>query len=282
MAKLVETCTKAIFYCSSALCQEEFLTIIATVERRHLFQASSGMRELYNTFTLVKERAGEVIHTLVNRVIYNKNNCQIWTLSPSDADFSLFLQNVARLLPSNNETKRRIRPLTPNNAAVVLLVTFNETAVLLGSDLDRKGWLRILDSSVRPRRKASVFKVPHHGSQNAHEDRIWEELLNNTPIALLTPWRRGSGALPTREDVLRILGLADQAYITTTNSRNLFSKSRRVRDSAVGKTIDNAKATLRSVNLSLGKIRLRRHKESQDEWDIETFGNACDLRDYIV
>ena len=197
MAKLVETCTKAKFYCSSALCQEEFLTIIATVERRHLFQASSGMRELYNTFTLVKDRAGEVIHTLVDRVIYNKNNCQIWTLSPSDADFNLFLQNVTRLLPSNNETKRRIRPLTPNNAAVVLLVTFKETAVLLGSDLDRKGWLRILDSSVRPRRKASVFKVPHHGSQNSHEDRIWEELLINSPIALLTPWRRGGGALPT-------------------------------------------------------------------------------------
>ena len=247
-----------------------------------MFQASSGMRELYNTFTLVKDRAGEVSHTIVNRVIYNKNNCQIWTLSPSDADFRLFLQNVTRLLPSNNETKRRISPLTPNNVAVVLLVMFNETAVLLGSDLDRKGWLRILDSSVRPRRKASVFKVPHHGSQNSHEDRIWEELLNDTPIALLTPWRRGSGALPTRKDVSRILGLADQAYITTTNSRNLFSKSRRVRVSAVGRTIDNAKATLRSVNFSLGKIRLRKHKESEDEWDIETFGNACDLRDYNV
>ena len=239
------------------------------------------MRELYNTFTLVKDRAGEVIHTLVDRVIYNKNNCQIWTLSPSDADFNLFLQNVTRLLPSNNETKRRIRPLTPNNAAVVLLVTFKETAVLLGSDLDRKGWLRILDSSVRPRRKASVFKVPHHGSQNSHEDRIWEELLINSPIALLTPWRRGGGELPTNVDVLRILELADKAYITTQSS-NLFSKPRRVRVSAVGRTIDNAKATLRSVNFSLGKIRLRKHKESQGEWDIETFGNACDLRDYNV
>ena len=38
--------------------------------------------------------------------------------------------------------------------------------------------------------KASVFKVPHHGSENAQVDRVWCEMLQERPIAVLTPWRK--------------------------------------------------------------------------------------------
>ena len=253
--------------------------MIAAVEGRNMSTTGSGMRELYSTFELLKNRPGKLKRALVDRVIYNKNNCQIWSLSPSDSDFGLFLQNVGQLLPSDNETKRRIQPLTPNKAAVVLLIMINKTAVLLGSDLERPGWLQILGADGRPNCKASVLKVSHHGSKNAHEDRIWKELLNKTPIALLTPWQRGGRELPTKGDVLRIRQLADKAYITA-RSRSLFSKAKRTRDRAVERTIQNTGAMLRSVNLSPGKIRLRKIKDSQTQWSIETFGKACDLKDY--
>ena len=253
--------------------------MIAAVEGRHMSKTGSGMRELYATFELLKNRPGKLKHALADRIIYNKNNCQIWLLSPSDSDFSLYLQNVGQLIPLDNETKRRIQPLTPNKAAVVLLIMINKTAVLLGSDLERSGWLQILEADGRPNCKASVYKVSHHGSKNAHEDRIWKELLNKTPIALLTPWQRGGRELPTKGDVLRILQLADKAYITTT-SRSYFSKAKRTRDRAVERTIQNTGARLRRVNLSPGKIRLRKTRDLQTQWSIETFGKACELKDY--
>lgn len=279
MANLVETCNEATFCCSSALCEEEFLTMIAAVEGRHMSKTGSGMREFYTTFELLKNRPNKLKRALVDRVIYNKNNCQIWSLSPSDLDFSLFLQNVGQLIPSDNETKRRIQPLSPNRAAVVLLILINETAVLLGSDLERPGWLQVLEADGRPNCRASVFKVAHHGSKNAHEIRIWKELLNKTPIALLTPWQRGGKELPSKEDISRILQLADKAYITST-SQSFVSKPKRTRDRAVERTIQNSGAVLKSVNLSPGKIRLRKISDSQTLWSIETFGKACELKDY--
>lgn len=253
--------------------------MIAAVEGRHMSKTGSGMRELYTTFELLKNRPNKLKRALVDRVIYNKNNCQIWSLSPSDLDFSLFLQNVGQLIPSDNETKRRIQPLSPNKAAVVLLILINETAVLLGSDLERPGWLQILEADGRSNCRASVFKVAHHGSKNAHEIRIWKELLNKTPIALLTPWQRGGKELPSQEDISRILQLADKAYITST-SQSFFSKPKRTRDRAVERTIQNSGAVLKSVNLSPGKIRLRKTSDSQTLWSIETFGKACELKDY--
>lgn len=281
MSELVEACTKAVFCCSAALCEEEFLTMIAAVEGRHLSKTGSGMRELYSTFELLKNRPHKLKRALVDRIIYNKNNCQIWSLSPSDSDFSLFLQNIGQLLPPENQTKRRIQPLSPNKAAVVLLIKVNTTAVLLGSDLERPGWLQILEADGRPNCRASVFKVAHHGSKNAHEIRVWKELLNSTPIALLTPWQRGGRELPSKEDISRILQLANKAYITTT-SQSFFSKPKRTRDRAVERTIQNAGVVLKSINLSPGKIRLRKTRDTQAQWSIETFGKACELKDYYM
>ena len=279
MGKLVETCSEANFCCSAALCEKEFLAMIGAVENRPMLTTSSGMQELYQVFSLLHEKSAKPIHALANRRIFNQYDCEIWSLSPSDSEFKLFLQKVGQLIPSVGETKRHIPTLTPKQAAVVLLFIINKTAVLLGSDMERSGWLQILEADERPNCEASVFKIPHHGSKNAHVDRVWRELLKKEPIALLTPWRLGGRELPTEEDASRILSLTSKAYITTS-SRNSVRKSNKMRVRAVEKTIKETGATLRSVYLSPGKIRLRKTEASQSEWKIETFGKACDLKDF--
>ena len=216
---------------------------------------------------------------IANSRIYNQNNCEIWSLSPSQSDFDLFRQKVGQLLPQEGETKRQIPTITPNKVAVVLLMMINETAILLGSDLERPGWLQILNSAERPNSKASVFKIPHHGSKNAHVDRVWNEMLKKKPTALLTPWRLCGRELPTETDVSRILSLADSSYITSAR-QSIISKPIRDRDRSVERTIRETGANLRYLNSSPGKIRLRKTVGLHNEWNVEVFGMACDLKDY--
>ena len=148
--------------------------------------------------------------------------------------------------------------------------------ILLGSDLEGRGWLDILAAHERPNCKASVFKVPHHGSQNAHEDRVWSEMLHSEPIAVLTPWRKGVRSLPTKGDVKRILSFTRKAYATAPFDVS-SSKPARRRNRTVEKTIREASKRISHVAPSPGMIRLRRRFGSQLDWDIETFAPACRL-----
>ena len=205
MSELVEVCDKAIFSCGAALGKEEFLAALAALEERPATATGSGLRELHKVFSLLAERSATCKYAVSNRLIYSEGDCMIWSLSPSDRAFNAFLQQIGQLVPKGYEAKRRIPPLRPNDAAVVMLVSISNTSILLEADLERRGWLEVLDDHTELNAKPSVFKVPHHGSQNAHEDRIWNELLAKDPIAAVMPWRRGGKELPTQCDARRML-----------------------------------------------------------------------------
>jgi hypothetical protein len=53
--------------------------------------------------------------------------------------------------------------------------SIGDIALLLGADLEETGeedtgWSVIVASTERPHGKASIFKIPHHGSETAHHD----------------------------------------------------------------------------------------------------------------
>ena len=279
MGKLVEVCRNATFCCASALCKQEFLAAVGTTARYPMSKVSSGMQELHKVLSLLQQRSSTPVYAIANRPIFSRDGCEVWALSPFDEEFDTFLQQVGRLIPREGEIKRRIPSLRPNKVAVVLLVKVGETIVLLGSDLEGQGWLKMLDVDERPNGKASVFKIPHHGSQNAHEDRVWNEMLHSEPVAALTPWRRGGQELPTRSDVERILSFTGKAYVTAAN-RHLAIRSIPGRNSAVRRTMQETGVRIRRVGISPGVIRLRKRFGAPIDWDIETFGSACHLADY--
>ena len=279
MGELVEVCDEAIFCCASALCTPEFLTSMDAIASRPMSQVGSGMQELYKVRSLLEERFSKPVFAIANRRIFSRNSCEIWSLSPFDKEVDAFLQGIDRLRPQERETKRRTPTLIPNKVAVVLLIKIDNTAVLLGSDLEKGGWLEVLGTSERPSSKASVFKVPHHGSQNAHEDRVWNEMLHSDPIAALSPWRIGGRSLPTESDVKRILSFTRKAYATAP--RDISSRRpARNRNRTVVKTIREVSKRISRIAQPPGMVRLRREFGSQTDWNIETFGSACQLADY--
>ena len=279
MGEVVEVCDKAAFCCASALGAEEFLAALAALERRPAMPAGSGLRELYKVFSLLAKRSSTCTYAISNRLIFDRDDCMIWSLTPSDRAFNAFLQQAGSLLPRELEAKRRIPALTPNEAAVVLLVRVSDTTILLGADLERRGWLEVLDTYRDSNRTSSAFKVPHHGSQDAHEDRVWNEILTSDPVAVLTPWRRGGRRLPTENDLHRILSFTSRAYVTTSRTDVVDTPVRR-KSNTVERSIRETGARIRTVNLSDGMIRLRKRVSSLADWNIERFGSACSLTDY--
>ncbi len=275
MGKLVEVCDKATFCCASVLGANEFLAAVGAMASHPMSKTGSGMQELYKVFSLLATRSSEPVFAIANRRIFNRDGCEIWSLSPFDKEFGLFLQEIDHLRPQERETKRRTRTLKPNKIAVVLLIKIEDAVILLGSDLEGPGWLEILEAHERPNCKASVFKIPHHGSQNAHEDSVWSEMLHSEPIAALTPWNKGGQSLPTRNDVNRILSFTRKAY-ATASSDFPSRKPIRKRNRTVERTIRETSKRIRHVAPPPGMIRLRREFGAQD-WGIETFAPAYQL-----
>ncbi len=279
MAQLVEHCTRATFCCASALAQMEFLAAVRAMEGRHLSSAGSGVRQMHEVFSRLGQRiSGQTPRlALANRRIFDQGGCEIWSLSPNDRNYAAFIRTIGSLMPTEGQSKRRVPDPSPNEVAVVLWVRIENIVVLLGSDLERPGWIEILQSAERPTSKASAFKVPHHGSKNAHHPVVWTRMLEPNPFAVLTPWRRGGHALPTQSDVERILSCTPNAYATARES--LSAKATIRRPKMVDRTMGESGIKLRRLAMSSDAIRLRRPLDGRTGWNVQKFGSACHLND---
>ena len=113
---------------------------------------------------------------------------------------------------------RRAVPTESNDHSVALWVLVSTDQILLGADLEetadpRAGWPAVIRSNNRPQGRASVYKVPHHGSKNGHNPLVWSEMLSGDPHAILTPWNR-SKKLPAADDLVRLRGLSNNVHLT--------------------------------------------------------------------
>ena len=277
MATIVEVCREANFCCANTLINGEFLATIDALEGRHLTERGSGVREIYRVFKWLESKSSRPRFASANTRIHLRGPCEIWSLSPGNTAFEGFLKSVGALLPRQGQAKTRIPSISPNDFSVVLWIAIEDVAVLLGSDLERAGWIEILDSEERPAGGASMFKVPHHGSEGADEPDVWKQMLSRDPYALLAPWRRGNRLLPTTRDVERILSYTRNAYTSANPER--ISRSRKYANRMVNRTIRSTGIRLRQLEMSPGAIRLRRRISSGSNWNVETFGAACHLND---
>ena len=276
MARLVDTCRGARFCCASVLRDEEFLTAVRALEARHVGTCGSGLREMYGTFSRLREVGTTPQLALANRRVFATGTCQVWSLAPADDVFVTFLRRLGQLLPEAGRAEIRIPSLSPNQVAVVLWIAVGDVAVLLGSDLEQRGWLTVLQSGERPTGPASVFKVPHHGGESAHEPGVWERMLDPEPVAVLTPWQRGGRVLPNRRDIERILSCTSSAYLTATTDST--GQARR-RSALVERTIRQSGIKFRRTPRP-NAIRLRRRIGCGARWGVELLGSACHLGNF--
>ncbi len=233
--QIVKTCKSARFGYPLALMTEEFLTLVSAYSgenpTRLIDRKTCGTSEFGDIVGLLRKRfieqpsCKELVLTSISadRILFDLNNSQCKTkvrsLSPSDKAYHQSLQQFASLIPGVMSFPKVISPPTQNLNSVALWVEFNDTNLLLGGDLVVKkdqavGWMAILNSAVRPQGKASIFKVPHHGSETAHAPQVWSEMLDKHPVSILTSKIGGMNSIPKQTDLQRIKALSSETLCT--------------------------------------------------------------------
>lgn len=292
LASLIQECRAARFAISGALRHQEFLMLSQLYASGGLSD-NSGLDEFGRILRLLEARRIRGVRfnppqfAVADRLLLQhsvdvgnlRHRVEVYSLSPPDA--ALFQANIAfsQLLPSPNEPKRRVAPPTPNYTSVVLHIRMGRRRVLLGADLENTsalntGWRAILDDSTLGLPRAQVFKVPHHGSSNAHEDRAWEELLDTDPFALVTPFVLGDQVLPSPRDVERLSRFTSNVFLTAPAA----PRRTKWRDPVVRDVLAQAALSIEPVNSAWGQVRLRTKIEDQGSaWEVRLFGDAIEI-----
>ncbi|MCW9057285.1 MAG: MBL fold metallo-hydrolase [Gammaproteobacteria bacterium] len=233
LAETVRVCEGARVVFSAALMKTEFLTLVDVINTPDALidRGVSGLNEMDYVVKqlhrrILKNGGGKnsslyLTPATADKRLYISHDVELWCLSPSDGDFVNALSEFGSLTNQLSSRYRGVIPSpTSNRNAVALWVTFGEIDILLGADLENSphpdfGWSAIVNSSGRPRRKAAIFKVPHHGSKTAHNDDVVENVLSDSPISMLTTFNRGITPIPTQDDVDRIKAYSMNTFLTT-------------------------------------------------------------------
>ncbi len=266
-ARILEAATSAKFVCSGALREREFFTFIAGSKERT--PVSSYESEFSEILALIEQRtpAGTRPQSIgpewafANQCIYRGTLANVHTLSPSQGTLTLSFRDRAGMLwnlPRKGEPRGRPIALGPNQTSLVLWIEFENCNVLLGGDLEdslspNMGWQAIFLSSSRPPGRAHIYKVAHHASPNADNPRIWTDLLDGNPIAVVTPYLSGPRPLPQKEDKKRIRRFTTSAYCT--GSRTGWQTKRR--NPIVERAARLRHRKLRAIEGPMGQVRAR-------------------------
>jgi beta-lactamase superfamily II metal-dependent hydrolase len=206
-AELVKQASEATLNCSAALQAKEFYRLVSASTRERV--GTSDLPEFAEIFRILKERNPhskvpstglewvKSDQTIFGRsVTAEHQGALVHALSPSSDTLTVAHLEFAGFLPEYRAPKRRPIAISPNRVAVTLWVRFGDARVLLGSDLEEcgvptMGWQGILASTIRPTDHVQIFKVPHHGSQTAHNDDVWEQMVQPGAVAIMTPYLSG-------------------------------------------------------------------------------------------
>jgi len=114
------------------------------------------------------------------------------------------------------------------------------------------GWSAIVNSPNRPIGKSDIFKVPHHGSENAHSDEVWETMVDKNALGILTSKIGGRSNIPKPSDIKRLKKYLPHLFCT---SEPVTKKQKR--DRTVEKTINSTVKNRVPLNGEIGQIQLR-------------------------
>jgi hypothetical protein len=280
-------CEDALFACSGAISSDEFIQFC--LGGSGALMESSGLEEFNDILEILSSRTDDgrmesrgPQWAIADRKLLHlpkKGRCfnvEVHALSPSNAAMTLALREIGQMMPKAGVPKRRVISQTPNHASVALWVIIEDLNILLGSDLENHppnnlGWKAVLISQNRPAGRALVVKVPHHGSSDAYNRDMWNQMVLSDPIALLTPFASGVKPLPSTADIGRIRKHASRIYCTGRPSGWHPPK----RDPSVERTIRETVRTRRLIHGRMGHVRVRfKAEEGLNNPRIELFEQA--------
>jgi hypothetical protein len=279
LGEVVAACEDARFICSTAFRHREFL-VLTQSEVLGAERTTSGVREFSSILETLasRKRLGNMrcgpVFSAENTLISESEICRVKALSPSSAAVEQTMRSIASLLPKQRRPHLRVAAPSANEGSVALWVDGIKTAALLGADLemadsDDRGWGAVLGLAPARIRRANLVKIPHHGSATGHDQRVWNELMETRPEAMVTPWTRGGNRLPTADDRQRILSLAPSAVLVGKSP----AKKHRY-DPAVERVLREVARSRSAAIGRMGHARARSAPDDEGAWQVECFENA--------
>jgi len=280
ISELLSVCETAKFCMADTTDREKFMLLLRIdFEKSKSQPRESSMREIKNCFEILMARNQPATVAFQDRLLLklqvNALDAAIYSLSPSDLVKQEFNSELSVLINEFGPS-RKIINRTPNEKCVVLYINVNGHGILLGADMEvsndnRRGWRCILNECECLVDPCSLFKIPHHGSSNGYEERIWNELLSENVTAKLTPWNKGKG-LPTKKMLNTFVSKTNKLYITSLTS---YSGSQKKRSRDLSKAISRLNPTLREEKFDFGIVRCRLDYSSKlFNWDTSLFQGA--------
>ncbi|MHA3703751.1 MBL fold metallo-hydrolase [Jatrophihabitans sp. YIM 134969] len=209
--------------------------------------------------------ASPVARAVEGRVLLESEEYEVRALSPSDEAVTLAMQKLHEAFTSEEQLKESAF-IDPNELAIALWVQAGNASILLGSDLtngpERCGWSAVL-ATFAPAQKASLFKVPHHGSPTSQNDEVWSQLLDDGAVAVVAPYRAGRRPLPSETDQKFLgdrAGVVFQTAPTRTSPETEEDRRRLASIATLGSHV-------RLVSGDVGQVQLRCDpKEASPVW----------------
>ena len=292
ISKILTECESASFIMSKALGVKEFLKFVSLYKNDPVTQ-SSGLDEMAKVIQILEQRklsdsqSPIVKLAAMDRLLFqevikiNEKNVEIkvTSLSPSDGTELKSLEILRKLFEGLENKKKVIPSSNPNHTSVVLWIEVGANKILLGADLEKTndsntGWSVILSDSTTVNGQANFYKIPHHGSENAHSDEVWSNLFIDDIFCALTPYNRGKKPLPSFEDIDRIIECTPNAFATAPTR----IKKHKFKESVVNKSVRRSTRRVSSTLGGWGHIRMRKKiNDGSNTWQIEMFGDAYKL-----
>lgn len=276
IAAAATECAAARIACSQALRREDIVQFVYEQEGAG-GAFGSGLDELRTILDIAEDRGG-VVWAKANLPLHPRppgDRPLVTALSPSEDAVERSIVMLIEAAIGKNATLRRrfTAPDGPNGASVATVMRSGDVTSLLGADVEsttanfETGWSAIV-SYARPPAPASLVKVPHHGSGGAHHDGMWDELLSDDVVAIVTPWSKGAKFLPTEEDLDRLSKLSERLYVTATPRLSRVEK-----DAEVERLIRRLHGERVNELRGWGHVRARR-VIGGEAWSVECDGDA--------
>lgn len=277
---IAAACPNAVVWCTSAIDNAEFDVLLDT-EHDQPGSTAGRLRELVHLREACALRTldqpgidwtSSRKRLLLRRGSEKLPQRELWALSPSAHSVTLTKHRLAHVFsetsgPLADEVKRMSR----NDASSVLMLCVGDRGALLGADLEhnsdkRCGWLAAIPVGCELGVETDFVKVPHHGSDDAHCEEMWSDLLIARPAAVVTPYRSGGNALPRETDRDRIRRLTDRGYLT---SPELTKPD----DETLLHLVDEIDAV--RLEGDVGHVRWRRPMAEGGRWTVELNEVSC-------
>lgn len=276
LSRVFSACSTTPFAYSAALTHAELLTFIKAFESgASTISLSTGVDESHEIFArLSTHTARPRLQVTENSRLWLRHGAgqtvaaEVWGLAPSTRSIEAGIVRLGRELKLARLQRKRAPALTPNLASIVLWIDIGGIKILLGGDLERaggpgRGWRQVCGLSARPPGRAGLFKVPHHGSDDAHYGRVWDELLDPQPQAVVTPFQNGAHDLPRDSDIARLCALSCNCYLT-----GALKRARVRMDKATARALKGIVSEMTELEGRSGHVRLRR-RFSGSEWSVD-------------